>query len=199
LYYEIRMKGQFSQDWANISSTQANHQSEYTELTYALAGNNASGHFDSSLNEISSGGTADFQVQAQIGYIKGIGISLGMGSSYEFTGQTSGWSNTQTITIGEAAQAPSPSETAPTTQNSPATSAAIPETSPAISTLSQSPHFTPSPLATQQTQPEPTQTQPAKDQSSLLPYVLVVVAAVLVAFVGGALFSRSRYKKPNAQ
>src|ERR1700693_517879 len=65
LYYQIRMKGHFSQEWTNISFVQANPQSAYTVLIYALLGNNASGHFDSSL-EISSGGSADFQVQAQI-------------------------------------------------------------------------------------------------------------------------------------
>jgi hypothetical protein len=110
LYYEIRMKGQYSQDWTNLSSIQASHQSEFTELTYALAGNNASGHFDSRLNEISSGGAADFQVQAQIwNYVPSDDFYSQFGGGWHFIMSAySDWSNTQTITIPE----PSPSVTA---------------------------------------------------------------------------------------
>jgi hypothetical protein len=115
LYYKIRMKGHFSQEWTNISFVQANPQSEYTELTFALAGNNASGPFVSSL-EISSGDTADFQVQAQIWhYVPSDNPNSQFGGGWLFRiSDYSDWSNTQTITIPETANtSPNPSPTVP--------------------------------------------------------------------------------------
>jgi hypothetical protein len=111
LYYEIRMKGRFSQEWTNISFIQANPHSEYTELTYAIAGNNASGNFDSRLDEISSGGRADFQVQAQIWrYIPSDDFYSQFGGGWHFSmSDYSDWSNTQTITIPASDSSPSSS------------------------------------------------------------------------------------------
>ncbi len=45
---------------------EANPHLEYTVMTCAVDGNNASGQFDNHLNQISSGDTADFRVQAQV-------------------------------------------------------------------------------------------------------------------------------------
>jgi hypothetical protein len=113
LYYEIGMKGHFSHEWTNISFIQANPKSEYTELTYALAGNNASGHFDSGL-EISSGDTADFQVQAQIWhYVPSDNPHSQFGGGYLFRiSDYSDWSNTKTINI-PTSTSPTPTPTIP--------------------------------------------------------------------------------------
>jgi hypothetical protein len=115
LYYQIRMKGHFQPEWSNISYIQANPHSEYTVLTYALGGNNASGNFDSRLEEISSGDTLDFQVQAQIWhYVPSDDFYSQFGGGWLFRmSDYSDWSNTQTITISES-QTPTPSpETTP--------------------------------------------------------------------------------------
>jgi hypothetical protein len=112
LYYQIRMKGHFSPEWSNISYIQANPHSEYTVLTYALGENNASGNFDSRLDEISSGDTVDFQVQAQVWhYVLSDNPNSQFGGGWLFVMESaSDWSNTQIITISES-QTPTPSPT----------------------------------------------------------------------------------------
>jgi hypothetical protein len=119
LYYEIRMKGHYSQDWTNISFVQANPRSEYTILTYAIDGNNAPDQFTSHLNQISSGGTADFQVQAQImeyntfPYSQSIPVFAVISES--------DWTPTQTITIPASSISPNPTLTStPTVPEFPA-------------------------------------------------------------------------------
>ena len=104
------MKGHFQQEWSNISYIQANPHSEYTVLTYALGGSNASGNFDSRLEEISSGDTLDFQVQAQIWhYVPSDDFYSQFGGGWLFRiSDYSDWSDTQTITVGES-QTPTPS------------------------------------------------------------------------------------------
>ncbi len=116
LYYEIRMKGHFSEEWSNISQIQANPHSEYTVLTYALGGNNASGNFISRLDEISSGDTVDFQVQAQVwDYVLSDHPNDQFGGGWIFVMESaSNWSNTQTITISESQTPTSSPATTPT-------------------------------------------------------------------------------------
>jgi len=127
LYYQIRMKGHFQPDWSNISYIQANPHSEYTVLTYALGGNNASGNFDSRLEEISSGDTLDFQVQAQIWhYVPSDDFYSQFGGGWLFRiSDYSDWSDIQNITISESeTPMPSPEPTSslePTPVSSPTT------------------------------------------------------------------------------
>lgn len=178
LYYEIRMKGHFSQEWTNISFIQANTQSEYTELTYSLAGNNASGHFDSRLDKISYGGTADFQVQAQIWhYVRSDNFYSQFGGGWLFRiSDYSDWSNTQTITIPESTPVPTEEPTPSTT----------PPSTPAPSTIT----LTPTPTTSTQEQtassPSPTQ-QPTDLLETAIPmeYVLVIIAVIVIALVAG--------------
>jgi len=109
MYFEIRVKGHYSQDWTNISLVQANPRPEYTILTYAIDGNNAPDQFTSRLSQLSSGGTADFQVQAQIveynttPYSQSIPVSAVISES--------DWSPTQTITIPASSVSPNPTLT----------------------------------------------------------------------------------------
>lgn len=106
LYYQIQMKGHYSQEWSNISFIQANTFSKYTVLVYALDGNNASGDFTSRLDQVSSEGTIDFQVQAQIWHYE---HSEGIFDSWDQVLWTaSDWSNTQTVTISTSSSSTSP-------------------------------------------------------------------------------------------
>ena len=65
LYFDVRMRGNFSEVWDDIAHVEANPYFEYTVLTYGLEGNNASGNFGGHLKISPFGGIADFQVQAQ--------------------------------------------------------------------------------------------------------------------------------------
>jgi hypothetical protein len=120
LYYSIRKKGHFGDSWGYLDTgyygldnhyVDADLDSDYTILTYGLVGNNGT---LSLLNlDISPGGQVDFQVQAFIGYntrIHEYWTPLGEVYHYVFTGETSDWSNTQTITIPES-QTPTSSPT----------------------------------------------------------------------------------------
>lgn len=82
--------------------------SDYTTLTFDLH------KFIGQSSGFPSGGKLDFQVQAQIGNIfPSEGVSPSLGSYYNFTGQSSDWSPTHTITIGDESVSPSPSPTVP--------------------------------------------------------------------------------------
>ena len=71
-----------------------------------------------------AGGQVDFQVQAMIGYLQSTpSLSLPLGD-YEFIGQASGWSSTQTVTIPASSDSSSPSLTA-----TPTSTPAVPELS----------------------------------------------------------------------
>lgn len=112
LYYCIRMKGHFGDSWTypnfgyyyvegdeEANYVGANTGSDYTIITYGLIGNNGTKDY---LNlDISARGQADFQVRAFIGYYTRTTTMTYLGESHRdvFTGETSDWSNTQTITI----------------------------------------------------------------------------------------------------
>jgi hypothetical protein len=74
--------------------------------SYAL-GENAEWNI---FREITIGDTVDFQVEMQVGYYSIRYIFIQPFGTY-FTGETSGWSDTQTLTIGES-QTPTPSPVA---------------------------------------------------------------------------------------
>ena len=107
LFYNVRMKGHFTDNWTELYNPNVDYpiqsNSNYT-LVYSL-------NVDS--NGASSGYQLDFQVQALIGAVhRGYNASatnqLEM-YPYVFTGETSDWSNTQTITITEGSISPSSS------------------------------------------------------------------------------------------
>lgn len=135
LYYSIQMKGHFGGSWfyldggyygTDIHYIGADLDSEYTMLTYGLAGNN--GTMGLRQLDISPDGQTDFKVQAFIGYNTKVSdgwTMLGEVYHYVFTGQSSDWSNTQTITIGDnsstvtSSTSPLPSSSAPILSGSP--------------------------------------------------------------------------------
>jgi hypothetical protein len=121
LNYQIQMKGYYSQEWTNISVIRANPHSQFTVVTYAIDGNNASGQFDDYLNQISSGGTVDFRVQAQTW----VSATNPQNQRQAFwMASVSDWSPAQTITLVNGATSTSVSLTP-----SPTPSPSIPELS----------------------------------------------------------------------
>ena len=118
LFYQVRIKGHFSQEWSVVEywikeAPAYNPRNPYPEQDYASQYTILK--FGSLTNQnIPSEGQLDIQVQALIGYVAIHGdprhsIDLhNQFASFEFTGETSGWSDTQTITLGES-QLPTPS------------------------------------------------------------------------------------------
>ena len=114
-------------------------ESGSTLITYGILGNNGTetaykyraptygtpryyGYFNYALENISVGGQVDIKIQSIIGYSTKINEGLGpMGYEsiyYVFTGETSSWSNTQTITINQSTPTTTPSQsTTSPTQN----------------------------------------------------------------------------------
>ena len=110
LHYQVRTKGHFSQDWSIveywIKETQTynppnpypgqDYTAEYTILKYHSIGS----------QDIPSRGQIDIQVQALIGHvtIRGDPAHSALYNMYypiyDFSGESSGWSDTQTLTIG---------------------------------------------------------------------------------------------------
>ncbi len=183
LYYNVRTKGHYGEDWTE----------QYPYL-YRFSGSLPTQ--SSSENTVLSlpshyrvGDKVDFQLEAVLGYEYSYYLPDHIDPiiTSDFVHESSGWSNTQTITIPESSASPSTAPTStPILTPPPPTSSHTPSPS-----ISPSPTTTPSPFATQQPQPEPTQT-------NLLPYVLIVVAALIIAFIAGVLVTL-RVKKPKAK
>ncbi len=108
VYYDVRIKGHFGQDWTELfpyySNSPIQSNSQYTVISLP-----ANYHV---------GDQIDIQVQAAIGYkiVTLIGhppIPNVYTESVDFQHASSDWSPTQTLTIPEATQSPSPSPTIP--------------------------------------------------------------------------------------
>ena len=115
-YYNIRVKGSYSEDWIELYRPSNGYplQSDSEHTVISLGTLNEKGLSlitDAKMIDLPSGGQLDFQVEAMIGYVHRSGVHIPIPSSgWGFTGEKSGWSNTQTITI--PASAPSPILTA---------------------------------------------------------------------------------------
>ena len=120
LYYNFRLKGHYGDEWAYYYPFFSYHTEWITTHSWE---NNTLQYYtpsssDNSVIQIDlmlftdtpldnqpfpNGSQVDFQVQAKIGYItalssNNLGVELG-GNTYSFTGESSDWSNTQTLTI----------------------------------------------------------------------------------------------------
>lgn len=116
-FYNIRMKGSYSEDWIELyrPSDGYPHQSEteYTVISLGtLGGAGLALRTSAKMIDVPSGGKVDFQVEAMIGYVHRGGVIILPGSGWTFTGEKSGWSSTQTLTI-PVSSAPSASPTSP--------------------------------------------------------------------------------------
>ena len=120
LYYNIRIKGHFEENWtelyrATYGFPRQSIDSDYTVFSYTWVE-----HGETSIGTwmitLRAGAQADFQVEAMIGQIVDYGPFSEHSPREDFEGETSGWSNTQTITIGETSASSSPNPT-PTPTN----------------------------------------------------------------------------------
>ena len=110
LYYNIRIKGNFSENWIElylIEEVPTSSYSEYTVLSYSPIGEN-SYILGNRMIDFPAGSKVDFQVEAMIGYVHRVynpnwTNQLEM-YPYVFTGKTSGWSATRTIPEQEPRQ-----------------------------------------------------------------------------------------------
>lgn len=115
-YYIIRYKPHFSaeSDWENIFGYyQFLNRSLEAETVYRI---NMTTYYDGRIEVpswsriIPANAELDFQVQALIG---------GPNDAWDFTGQKSDWSNTQTITFDANAQAVTPDVSSPSESHNP--------------------------------------------------------------------------------
>ncbi len=119
LYYDVRVKFHSDQNWTNlyyIEDVPTQSNSTFKVLSYVLSDENGSSYFlGDKLWEVPTGSQLDFQVEAMVGYIHRLPIiNATVAYPYVFTGEASGWSKTQTLTIGTGT---SPSPSSPTSSN----------------------------------------------------------------------------------
>ena len=104
LHYNIRIKGHFSEDWIELYRASdgypIQHGKDDVVLSYVLEPNTDT-VWGTKYVTIPAGGQVDFQVKAMIGYVHREVTMPVPGTGWLFTGETSGWSNTQTLIIGE--------------------------------------------------------------------------------------------------
>ena len=127
LSYDVRLKKHYLENWTDVYALTEWYpvpsNSDYTIIPFplevfedSLASYNIKscfyGVYYSALNGISAGDQIDFQVETQIGYAHKETTPI-PSPPWLFVGQTSGWSNTQTITIGETSNITSPTPTVP--------------------------------------------------------------------------------------
>lgn len=151
LYYNFRCKGHFGTQWTYFPFAQTQKGTWQSTWRYDELGNMTPEYPATSsqyttvaiglpflnLQNNAQGGQVDFQVQALIGDIEPInsGVISGEGI-YSFTGQSSDWSNNQTITIDynsnstiSTQSTPSPTSTTTTLSPTPTSSPTVPELS----------------------------------------------------------------------
>jgi len=107
LYFNIRYMGQYASNWTYLyrGDTYVRAQPGQTStIPFLISGQALNGNFY--YLPIPAGATVDFQVEAMVGNI--FRISPEFASGYEFRGETSGWSSTQTVTIPAASNSPNP-------------------------------------------------------------------------------------------
>ena len=133
LYYTIEAKGHFGDEWkqypTNLETGYPASSSDYTVLAFGFSSENETYKYDAVLDVVPSGGQVDFQMQAIIGYYTTVpnyiaGHSIPVGTKQVFTGETSKWSNSQTISIPDGSVSIS---TSPNQTNTPTPSPTVPE------------------------------------------------------------------------
>jgi hypothetical protein len=117
LYYNIRIKGYFERNWTEVyrpvyGFPLQSTDSDYTVFSYTWVEQGET-QVGSWMITLRNGAQADFQVEAMIGYIADSGPFSDRSPREYFEGKTSGWSNTQSITIGEVSASISPFPSVP--------------------------------------------------------------------------------------
>jgi hypothetical protein len=126
-YYNVRVKEHFEENWITLYSAVGDpfptqSSSDNTVMTFQLAYVSSESGYSlgsstrfSILSGLPSNAQIDFQVQALIGcvardYNPRVTYQLDM-FQWVFVGETSGWSNTQTLTVPVSAPSPAPTLT----------------------------------------------------------------------------------------
>jgi hypothetical protein len=125
-YYNVRTKGHFANEWITLYSPDSDYPkkstSQFTIIAYSTRGDNgfemAGGTFASN-----PGDQIDYQVKAMIGYVSRVYDSSATNQlemfPWKFTGQESGWSSTQTVTLPGNAATTTPNTSSSPTQTNP--------------------------------------------------------------------------------
>jgi hypothetical protein len=109
LYYGVRSKGHFSNDWSKGIISVDKDNSSFTVTSQ-------------SVNYMPADAQVDFQVKAMVGYFEDTGLPSYVGNGPVFVGENSDWSVTQTITLsdgGVVTVQPTPSPTLANPTDSP--------------------------------------------------------------------------------
>jgi hypothetical protein len=108
LLYNIRIKGHYVENWTNlylVDDLPAKSNSDYTVFSYVSEQPNCENTYvlGDIMTDFPMGAQVDFQVEAMNGIVHRVFNPNATNQlemyPYEFTGEESGWSNTQTITI----------------------------------------------------------------------------------------------------
>jgi len=108
LLYNIRIKGHYVENWTNlylVDDLPAKSNSDYTVFSYVSEQPNCENTYilGDIMTDFQMGAQVDFQVKAMSGIVHRVFNPNATNQlemyPYEFTGEESGWSNTQTITI----------------------------------------------------------------------------------------------------
>ena len=122
LYYDVRWKGQFTDSWEgslfpNVYIIQ-DSSNDFTNIRLGFTSNYWTVYDAAQINWHALGNPVDIQVEACTGYVNRTGNPPYTPLSQTFIGETSGWSNTQTITASNASALPAPTPT-PTSGTTP--------------------------------------------------------------------------------
>ena len=130
LYYNVRVKGHFAQDWKELYSPfEAPIRGGYSGSYHKSPAQSSSKNTVLSLSaNYPAGAQVDYQVSAHAGYYTQYWPYMGVAVFVlVFTGELSGWSTTQTLTIGEIGSTATVSPTATPNILVPQDSAATPD------------------------------------------------------------------------
>jgi hypothetical protein len=133
LFYNIRIKGHYAENWTNlylVDDLPAKSNSDYTVFSYVSEQPNCENTYilGDRMIDFPVGAQVDFQAEAMNGYVHRVFNPNATNQlemyPYEFTGEESGWSNTQTITLNAndattRYTSPSPSSPTPTSTVTP--------------------------------------------------------------------------------
>jgi hypothetical protein len=104
----LREKGPYEENWTYVYTVDNYYMPQstagYTTLVYLIDANRPP-----LWDNLVDGGAVEFQVQAMIGHI---GRTVGFASWY-FSGQSSDWSPTQTVTVPANSNSPTPTANVP--------------------------------------------------------------------------------------
>lgn len=127
LFYNITVKGHYENTWDYCFNNPYRGLLNASDSDYTIISMTIGNHLEVPsggypLEGVDTGDQVDFQVQAQIGYYNitytGMWAPVPGGDFYYvFTGESSGWSETQTITIPASTQSPENSSSSTSTPN----------------------------------------------------------------------------------